>query len=70
MNELLKWDVFVTPGIPVVISDPPPGTKQRILVADIVDPHLRQAGRRSGRRLHHRRADPRARGLGRRAART
>src|SRR5437870_9319784 len=28
MNELLKWDVFVTPGIPVVISDPPPGTKQ------------------------------------------
>src|SRR5437879_9084378 len=65
MNELLKWDVFVTPGIPVVISDPPPGTKQRILVADIVDPHLRQAGRRSGRRLHHRRADPCARGLGR-----
>src|SRR5947209_14465358 len=30
MNELLKWDVFVTPGIPVVISDPPPGTKQRM----------------------------------------
>ena len=24
----LNWDVFVTPGIPVVISDLPPGTKQ------------------------------------------
>jgi len=30
MNDLLKWDVFVTPGIPVVISDLPPGTKQRL----------------------------------------
>jgi glyoxylase-like metal-dependent hydrolase (beta-lactamase superfamily II) len=28
--NLLKWDVFVTPGIPVVISDLPPGTKQRL----------------------------------------
>jgi glyoxylase-like metal-dependent hydrolase (beta-lactamase superfamily II) len=28
MNDLLKWDVFVTPGIPVVTSDLPPGTKQ------------------------------------------
>jgi glyoxylase-like metal-dependent hydrolase (beta-lactamase superfamily II) len=24
----LNWDVFVTPGIPTVTSDPPPGTKQ------------------------------------------
>jgi hypothetical protein len=24
----LNRDVFVTPGIPVVTSDPPPGTKQ------------------------------------------
>jgi glyoxylase-like metal-dependent hydrolase (beta-lactamase superfamily II) len=30
MNDLLKWDVFVTPGIPVVIIDLPPGTKQRL----------------------------------------
>ena len=26
----LKWDVFVTPGTPVVTSDLPPGTKQRM----------------------------------------
>jgi len=26
----LNWDVFVTPGIPVVTSDLPPGTKQRM----------------------------------------
>jgi glyoxylase-like metal-dependent hydrolase (beta-lactamase superfamily II) len=26
----LKWDVFVTPGIPIVTSDPPPGAKQRL----------------------------------------
>src|SRR6266404_3796083 len=26
----LKWDVFVTPGIPVVTSDLPPGAKQRM----------------------------------------
>lgn len=30
MNDLLKWDGFVTPGIPVVVSDLPPGTKQRL----------------------------------------
>jgi len=24
----LTWDVFVTPGIPIVTSDLPPGTKQ------------------------------------------
>jgi hypothetical protein len=24
----LNWDVFVTPGIPTVTSDLPPGTKQ------------------------------------------
>jgi glyoxylase-like metal-dependent hydrolase (beta-lactamase superfamily II) len=30
MNDLLKWDVFVTPGIPVVTSDLPPGSKQRL----------------------------------------
>jgi len=24
----LNWDVFVTPGIPMVTSDLPPGTKQ------------------------------------------
>src|SRR5713101_2012644 len=29
-DTLLKWDVFVTPGIPIVISDLPPGTKQRL----------------------------------------
>src|SRR3989442_3728963 len=30
MSELLdlNWDVFVTPGIPMVTSDLPPGTKQ------------------------------------------
>ena len=28
MNELLKWDVFVTPGIPAVTSDLAPGTKR------------------------------------------
>src|SRR6266852_1351137 len=26
----LNWDVFVTPGIPVVTSDLPPGTEQRL----------------------------------------
>jgi hypothetical protein len=26
----LNWDVFVTPGIPVVTSDLPPGTQQRM----------------------------------------
>ena len=30
MNDLLKWDVFVTPGIPIVISDLPPGATQRL----------------------------------------
>jgi glyoxylase-like metal-dependent hydrolase (beta-lactamase superfamily II) len=30
MNDLLKWGVFVTPGLPVVISDLAPGTKQRL----------------------------------------
>jgi hypothetical protein len=32
MSELLDlhWDVFVTPGIPTVTSDPPPGTKQQM----------------------------------------
>jgi glyoxylase-like metal-dependent hydrolase (beta-lactamase superfamily II) len=28
MNDLLNWDVFVTPGIPTVMSDLPPSTKQ------------------------------------------
>jgi hypothetical protein len=28
MNDLLNWDVFVTPGIPTVTSDLPLGTKQ------------------------------------------
>jgi hypothetical protein len=28
----LKWDVFVTPGIPSVTSDLPPGAKQRLSV--------------------------------------
>jgi glyoxylase-like metal-dependent hydrolase (beta-lactamase superfamily II) len=28
VNESLKWEVFVTPGIPVAASDLPPGTKQ------------------------------------------
>jgi glyoxylase-like metal-dependent hydrolase (beta-lactamase superfamily II) len=26
----LNWDVFVTPGIPTVTSDPPPGTTQQM----------------------------------------
>jgi hypothetical protein len=26
----LKWEVFVTPGIPSVTSDLPPGTKQQM----------------------------------------
>ena len=30
MDDLLKWDVFVTPGIPIVISDLPPGATQRL----------------------------------------
>ena len=30
MNDFLNWDVFVTPGIPVVIGDLPPGTKRRL----------------------------------------
>ncbi|MFY9529098.1 MAG: MBL fold metallo-hydrolase [Candidatus Acidiferrales bacterium] len=30
MNDRLKWDVFVTPGIPVLISDPAPGPKLRM----------------------------------------
>ena len=32
MSELLdlNWDVFVTPGIPTVTSDLPPGTKQQM----------------------------------------
>jgi len=32
MSELLdlNWDVFVTPGIPMVTSDLPPGTKQQM----------------------------------------
>jgi glyoxylase-like metal-dependent hydrolase (beta-lactamase superfamily II) len=28
MNDLLNWNVFVTPGVPTVTSDLPPGTKQ------------------------------------------
>ena len=66
MSELLDlhWDVFVTLGIPTVTSALPPGTTQQMRVADIVDPHLRQAGRRPGRRLYHRRADKRPGGLG------
>ncbi len=28
MNDLLNWDVFVTPGIPTFASDLPPATKQ------------------------------------------
>src|SRR5688500_18031290 len=29
----LKWDVFVTPGIPIATSDLPPGTKQGMFAA-------------------------------------
>src|SRR5215203_1921212 len=29
----LKWDVFVTPGIPIATSDLPPGTKQGMFQA-------------------------------------
>jgi hypothetical protein len=61
----LNWDVFVTPSIPTVTSDLPPGMKQRDVVADIGDSHLRQAGRRPRRRLPHHRAGRRPGGLGR-----
>ena len=27
-NALLDWDVFVTPGIPIVTSDLPPGVRE------------------------------------------
>jgi glyoxylase-like metal-dependent hydrolase (beta-lactamase superfamily II) len=30
MNELLNWNVFVTPGVPTATSDLPPGTKQQM----------------------------------------
>ncbi len=30
LDPRLNWDVFVTPDIPIVISDLPPGTKQRM----------------------------------------
>jgi hypothetical protein len=30
INDLLNWDVFVTLGIPVVITDLAPGAKQRM----------------------------------------
>src|SRR5437016_13735980 len=29
-SETLHWDVFVTPGIPTVTSDLPPGTTQQM----------------------------------------
>jgi hypothetical protein len=47
----LKWEVFVTPGIPIATSDLPPEHETADVAADIVDSHLRQAGcrpRRSG----------------------
>lgn len=30
MNDLVNWDVFVTPSIPIVTSDLAPGTRQRM----------------------------------------
>ena len=30
MNDFLSWKVFVTPGIPIVISDLPPGQERRL----------------------------------------
>ena len=32
-DTALNWDVFVTPGIPIVTSDLPPGTKQEWIAA-------------------------------------
>jgi hypothetical protein len=51
----LNWEVFVTPGIPMVTSDLPPGAQQGC-GARYVDPHLRQTRRRALRRLYHHRA--------------
>jgi adenine-specific DNA-methyltransferase len=44
---------------------PAPGYETGNVVADIVDPHLRRAGRRPSRRFHHGRASGRPGGLGR-----
>ncbi|MGB8938411.1 MAG: hypothetical protein WCC17_25240 [Candidatus Nitrosopolaris sp.] len=38
----LKWEVFTTPGIPVVTSTPAPNTKETFW-NHLVDPHLWQA---------------------------
>ena len=32
-NAVLNWDVFITPGIPIVTSDLPPGMKQAMFQA-------------------------------------
>ena len=37
----LSWDVFVTPGVPVVDNDLPPGEKTAAVAADFINSHLR-----------------------------
>ena len=50
----LNWDVFITPGIPIATSDLPPETG--VVSGYSVNTHLRQARRRSSRRLYDRQA--------------
>ncbi len=52
----LNWDVLITPGIPIVTSDLPPGTETGDVSGDNINPHLWQARRRSSRRLYDRQA--------------
>ena len=67
MSELLDlhWDVFVTPGIPTVTSDLPPGTKQQMwspIASTLI------CGKRDAvlvKRPYHRRAGGHPGGLGR-----
>jgi len=67
MSELLdlNWDVFVTPGIPTVTSDLPQARNSGCgrQCRRLSSPRKRDAV--LGRRLYHRRAGRRARGLGR-----
>ncbi len=50
----LQWDVFVTPGIPIVTSNLPPGAKQATWSPISSTLILRQARRCTGGHLHHR----------------
>jgi len=49
--ELLSWDVFVTPGIPIVMSDMLPAEENHVF-RRWRRPHPWQAGRRAGGCLH------------------